>query len=880
MAETSARDRQPASQSRSPLRSGASGLPDAGVPTVALSHYADGTQRRLDLINRSLHALRTGRLYEAYLLADISCRSRVPAAADLLLRGEIASRLGFNDLARADLREAFACDPSLPQAQLRMLASLRQSGDHEGADGMARDLLRLRPQAAVLSASIAALRLRPGAEAAAWARADRNGIALHLFCASSRSFHIDLAFQQGRERLVVQTHANHAFAAALGTAASVAIAWPTGEWAAQIVSDPELDWVGSPIFRPLHTPQRPKLRPRPATARRPQGPVAIIIPIYSSLARTRVCIESVLAGAGETNARAVLVDDRGPGDRDPAMCGMLADYAARPGVTLTANPVNLGFIGSVNRALIDLPDGDVVLLNADTIVAPGWLDRLAQAAYSRSDIGTVTPLSNHGELTSVPAPFARSPLPSPEQVAAVDAILAQTQRGRTLELPNGVGFCLYITEACRRATGLLNDVDYVEGYLEEVDFCLRASELGFSHLCACDVFVGHAGAQSFKARKRGLVGRNLSQLQREFPTAKAMTHSFVRADPLRSVRADLQESLLAAGSLFPCTLVIGRHAVVEPGLPDIPAVAARAEAGPLLRLSFGPAAAQAGADRSDARTALLHRDEAMAPWRLALDLSGDLPAESLLRRIRPSGVESILYLDADHPDWARLLPRQLDTPYDVHMTDDGILAACRRPRASGSADWPAFLSRARSLRTSSLIIAAGFARLGLRAPDIAACGAGLVQAPRRAAGANGNAAVFLDAGDAKAWRWLHGFARRLVSRRSHTRLIVFGETLDDDGLRRTGVVTVTGRPDVDLAAATFALHRCGVSIALLPQSVCEHPALALMGRSPRPILSWNPYLADVLGCGTDAGRSFTAAADHDEVLDVMMGALRCDHGPE
>src|SRR5690606_14901563 len=113
----------------------------------------------------------------------------------------------------------------------------------------------------------------------------------------------------------------------------------------------------------------------------------------------------------------------------------------------------LGFASSVNRALLAFPEGDVVLLNDDTLVPPGWLARLAAAAHRKPGIGTVTPLSNNGELTSVPAPFAAVPLPSAKLVAAIDRLAAQQAAGETVELPNGIGFCLYIAEACRRATG-------------------------------------------------------------------------------------------------------------------------------------------------------------------------------------------------------------------------------------------------------------------------------------------------------------------------------------------------------------------------------------------------------------------------------------------
>ena len=61
-------------------------------------------------------------------------------------------------------------------------------------------------------------------------------------------------------------------------------------------------------------------------------------------------------------------------------------------ITLLRNEKNLGFVGSVNRALALHSSHDIVLLNSDTLVFGDWLQRLSAAAYSASRVGTVTPL--------------------------------------------------------------------------------------------------------------------------------------------------------------------------------------------------------------------------------------------------------------------------------------------------------------------------------------------------------------------------------------------------------------------------------------------------------------------------------------------------------
>src|SRR5262249_24019563 len=142
---------------------------------------------------------------------------------------------------------------------------------------------------------------------------------------------------------------------------------------------------------------------------------------------------------------AIVVDDGTP---DRQLARLLRQVALHPRVKLLVNSHNLGFVGAVNRALGHITDGDVILLNADTIVPQGFIDRLASAARSSPGIGTVTPLSNNGEFTSFPVPYTANRLGSPAEVAEIDKIAARVNSGAVVDMPSGIGFCLYITRTC------------------------------------------------------------------------------------------------------------------------------------------------------------------------------------------------------------------------------------------------------------------------------------------------------------------------------------------------------------------------------------------------------------------------------------------------
>ena len=103
------------------------------------------------------------------------------------------------------------------------------------------------------------------------------------------------------------------------------------------------------------------------------SPVDVIIPIHGAREFTIRCIESVLAHT-PPSARVVLADDA---SRDPELVRFLDETAARePHVELRRNERNLGFVGTCNAAMAAADGRDVLLLNSDTVVTAGYLERL------------------------------------------------------------------------------------------------------------------------------------------------------------------------------------------------------------------------------------------------------------------------------------------------------------------------------------------------------------------------------------------------------------------------------------------------------------------------------------------------------------------------
>jgi GT2 family glycosyltransferase/glycosyltransferase involved in cell wall biosynthesis len=241
--------------------------------------------------------------------------------------------------------------------------------------------------------------------------------------------------------------------------------------------------------------------------------VDVVIPVYRGFAETRTCIESVLANTGAPLGRIIVVDDRSP---EPETIAWLQALAVDGRIHLVRNPRNAGFVTSVNNGMSAAGDNDVVLLNSDTEVPPGWLARLSAQAYAEPRIATVSPFSNNATICGYPGNQG-GPIAFGASLAEIDAICQDVNAARSVTVPTTVGFCMYIRRAALRAAGVFDAERFTVGYGEETDFCLRTSALGWTHRLACDTFVYHKGSVSFGARAKRLQSRAMSLLLERYP---------------------------------------------------------------------------------------------------------------------------------------------------------------------------------------------------------------------------------------------------------------------------------------------------------------------------------------------------------------------------
>ena len=272
----------------------------------------------------------------------------------------------------------------------------------------------------------------------------------------------------------------------------------------------------------------------PSAGRPPSCPagvvVDVVVPVYRGLAQTRRCLDGVLADPARPPGRVIVVDDATP---DPALAAWLDELKSAGRIVLLRHPANQGFVAAANHGMEAAAPHDVVLLNADTEVPPGWLSRLAGHAYAEARIASVSPFSNNATICGYPSREGGPPAFGLD-VAALDTLCRTANAGRAVAVPTTVGFCMYIRRAALAALGGF-DPAFGRGYGEENDFCRRAAAAGWRHKLACDTYVYHEGAVSFGAGDPALAAAQ-DRLAARWPDYRALIARHVRQDPATPAR--------------------------------------------------------------------------------------------------------------------------------------------------------------------------------------------------------------------------------------------------------------------------------------------------------------------------------------------------------
>lgn len=267
----------------------------------------------------------------------------------------------------------------------------------------------------------------------------------------------------------------------------------------------------------------------------------ILIPIYNAYDHLVRCLQSVVTHT-DTRHTVYLLDDASTDERIlPMLWAFSKKYHH---IRVLESSSNSGFIANTNRGF-KVSRQDVVILNSDTQVTNGWLERMDRCLELHPQTGVISPLSNNATILSVPEMNQSNHLPQGYDPDIFAELIAQSSSHSYPEIPTAVGFCMLIT---RKSIDMVGEFDPIfgAGYGEECDFCMRVRSAGMEVRCCDDAYVHHCGEASFGqgsviSEKRQ---RNQEILNLKWPDYSKLVFDYCLRNPLRETQERVQHALV------------------------------------------------------------------------------------------------------------------------------------------------------------------------------------------------------------------------------------------------------------------------------------------------------------------------------------------------
>jgi GT2 family glycosyltransferase len=254
------------------------------------------------------------------------------------------------------------------------------------------------------------------------------------------------------------------------------------------------------------------------------GPVAVVVPSWNTLRFLPGCLGSVRAQGVEAE---LLVVDNGSSDGS-------VDFLREQGVEHVALAENRGFAAAVNLGAERTSAPAILVLNADTTLEPGCLERLLEALERDPSLGGVQPRilqweggGDHGDVASARLYSAGQALTRDGrgfEIGMGEAQSPPTRRDREVFGVCGAA-CLLRRELFTELGGY--DESYFSFY-EDVDLNVRARIAGRGFRYVPEAVVWHVGNAAWSegfsrpaADNARLVARNRLATQLKFVPARA-----------------------------------------------------------------------------------------------------------------------------------------------------------------------------------------------------------------------------------------------------------------------------------------------------------------------------------------------------------------------
>ena len=219
-----------------------------------------------------------------------------------------------------------------------------------------------------------------------------------------------------------------------------------------------------------------------------QSLTSIIILSYNALDYTKLCLESIQKNTEKGTYEVIVVDN---GSQD----GSAEWLREQKDIRCIFNKKNAGFPKGCNQGMAIAQGSELLLLNNDTIVTPGWLDNMRKALHSASHIGAVGCMTNHCSNEQAMALSYQSI----DELMDVAGKFNCSDPAKWHPWMMLVGFCLlFKREVYMRLGGL--DEAFSPGNFEDDDYCLRMRKAGYELLLCGDTYIHHFGSVAFTGK--------------------------------------------------------------------------------------------------------------------------------------------------------------------------------------------------------------------------------------------------------------------------------------------------------------------------------------------------------------------------------------------
>ncbi len=269
----------------------------------------------------------------------------------------------------------------------------------------------------------------------------------------------------------------------------------------------------------------------------------ILVTVSDDLATLQTLLENIIHTTSGAY-RILIAHDAG---RQPAVAQYLAGFKSAHH-DLDIIPINIPQKYSLSRTINRLASftrNHFVVLEMNSILTAGWLERLMQPILADDSIASVTPFTNARTYGGFPDMLGANPLSANLSVEDMDGYFRRVSSNTALvEIPAALGCCVGVNRAVYQRTGGFQRVS-ASLHTAQYDWSRRASRAGYRHMLAANLYV----TQQHKEQvidphyRPEWLDNKLNKFL--FPDYTAKIDQFIQDDPLVHLRNALLITILA-----------------------------------------------------------------------------------------------------------------------------------------------------------------------------------------------------------------------------------------------------------------------------------------------------------------------------------------------